>query len=229
MSVTTEYAPRVAFLCGRGGGDFVALTKARDRGLVRFETVAFFTTHRDSTALRLHSEQPSRVTPTVLENIRSDRESAFRRIGRELEAARPDLVFLCGFTFLLPPFILKGREERVINTHHATLPEHPGLFTKEQLVAAGEPELGATVHIVDEGVDTGKVLAAARFPNFGMESFDRVLRYYRFVQDVLIVQVMRDLTDRKNDGRVVEYHDIRFEPSVEIRIIESIKGDHGFA
>ena len=67
------------------------------------------------------------------------------------------------------------------------------MFRKEELAASHDKFLGATVHRVDEGMDTGPILAQAAFPNYGLQAFDRVLRTYRFIQDVLMVQVFRDL------------------------------------
>jgi phosphoribosylglycinamide formyltransferase-1 len=163
-----------------------------------------------------------------MDNIRSERDQAFEQISACLQAARPDLIVLCGFTFLLPKTLVGAFRDRIVNTHHASLPEHPGLFTKEQLVAKGEPELAATVHLVDEGMDTGRILSVARFPNFGAGDFGRVLRYYRFVQDVLVIQAVRDFAGISGAGRMVDFHDIRFFSSAEIRIIEEIKGDYDF-
>lgn len=221
--------PRVGFLCGKGGGDFRALTRARSRGLVDFRTVAFITSNPDSTALNIHRLELDAIEPVVLHRISADRKAAFSSIEACLAAAAPDWIFLCGFTYLLPSAIVAAWRNRIINTHHASLPEHPGLFTKESLVALGEPELAATVHLVDEGVDTGSILAKAAFPNFGPENFDTILRYYRFAQDVLIVQVFRDLQDRSADMRVDTFHDIRFTPDVDLRVLEACGKDHGFA
>lgn len=228
MEMKRPPVPRIAFLTGKGGGDFIALQRARARGLVDFETVAFITTSPASNALTAYREHPESAGPLVVENMRSDREKAFDRIAASLSAARPDYIFLCGFTYLLPAGLVQAFKDRIINTHHAALPDHPGLFTKEQLVAKGEPELAATVHLVDEGVDTGRILFAARFPNFGADAFGKILRYYRFVQDVLIVQTLRSLTGSSGTERMVDFHDIRFFSSAEIRIIDEIKGDYDF-
>jgi phosphoribosylglycinamide formyltransferase-1 len=69
-----------------------------------------------------------------------------------------DLVVAAGYMHLLTPAFLKRFPGRVVNVHPALLPAFPGLHAVEEALAAGVDETGATVHIVDEGVDTGPVL-----------------------------------------------------------------------
>ena len=64
---------------------------------------------------------------------------------------------------LLRPTFLE-RFERIVNTHSAPLPDFPGAHPIEDVLAAGVPETAATVHYVDEGVDTGPVITAERVP-----------------------------------------------------------------
>ena len=76
-----------------------------------------------------------------------------------LEQARVDLVVLAGYMRLLGPSFLARFPQRVINVHPALLPAFPGLHSVEQAVAHGVKVFGVTVHFVDEGVDTGPIIA----------------------------------------------------------------------
>jgi phosphoribosylglycinamide formyltransferase 1 len=67
------------------------------------------------------------------------------------------LVVCAGYMQLLRPVFL-GRFERVVNTHSAPLPDFPGAHPIEDVLAAGVSETAATIHWVDEGVDTGPVI-----------------------------------------------------------------------
>ena len=84
--------------------------------------------------------------------------------NRALEAAiggyEPDLVVLAGFMRIVDAGIVS--RFRVVNTHPALLPAFPGAHAIRDALAAGATETGVTVHWVDEGVDTGPVIAQAR-------------------------------------------------------------------
>jgi phosphoribosylglycinamide formyltransferase-1 len=69
------------------------------------------------------------------------------------------LVVCAGYMHLLRPAFLE-RFDRIVNTHSAPLPEFPGAHPIEDVLAAGVKQTAATVHYVDEGVDTGPVIAA---------------------------------------------------------------------
>jgi phosphoribosylglycinamide formyltransferase-1 len=73
------------------------------------------------------------------------------------------LVVCAGYMQLLRPTFL-DRFERIVNTHSAPLPEFPGAHPIEDVLAAGVGQTAATVHYVDEGVDTGPVIVAEAVP-----------------------------------------------------------------
>ena len=74
------------------------------------------------------------------------------------------LVVCAGYMHLLEPVFLERFPERVVNVHPAPLPAFPGPHPLEDLLAAGAAEAAATVHYVDEGVDTGEVIASEPVP-----------------------------------------------------------------
>jgi phosphoribosylglycinamide formyltransferase-1 len=70
-----------------------------------------------------------------------------------------ELVVLAGYMQLVSPAFLNAFPQRVINVHPALLPAFPGLQAVEQALAYGAKVFGVTVHFVDEGVDSGPVIA----------------------------------------------------------------------
>jgi formyltetrahydrofolate-dependent phosphoribosylglycinamide formyltransferase len=74
----------------------------------------------------------------------------------------PDLVVLAGFMRVLAPSVVT--RFRIVNTHPALLPAFPGAHAIRDALAAGVPTTGVTVHWVDEGVDTGPVIAQESVP-----------------------------------------------------------------
>lgn len=80
-------------------------------------------------------------------------------IAEWLEASGVELVVLAGYMQLLDAAFLARFPGRVINVHPALLPAFPGIGAVEQAVAYGVKVFGVTVHFVDEGVDTGPIIA----------------------------------------------------------------------
>jgi folate-dependent phosphoribosylglycinamide formyltransferase PurN len=86
---------------------------------------------------------------------------------RLLDAAKCDLLVLAGYLRLLPRDVIAAMKGRVINIHPALLPRHGGRGmyghrVHEAVLAAGEAESGATVHLVDEEYDRGAILGQGR-------------------------------------------------------------------
>lgn len=89
----------------------------------------------------------------------ADREAWDRALAACVAAHEPDLVVSAGFARLLGAAFLSRFGGRTINTHPALLPAFPGAHPVRDTIAHGAKVTGATVHLVDAGVDTGPVLA----------------------------------------------------------------------
>jgi phosphoribosylglycinamide formyltransferase-1 len=102
----------------------------------------------------------------------TDREAYDQALLERLRAARVDLVCLAGYMRLVTPGFLRAFAAtersrgcpRVVNIHPALLPAFPGLHGPRQALEAGVKLAGCTVHFVDEGTDTGPIIAQASVP-----------------------------------------------------------------
>jgi phosphoribosylglycinamide formyltransferase-1 len=101
--------------------------------------------------------------PTFVEPVRRhpDRATWNAALTAAVAAHRPDLVVSAGFMKILGPEFLDGIGCPMLNTHPALLPAFPGPHPVTDTLAYGVKVTGATVHLVDAGVDTGPVLAQA--------------------------------------------------------------------
>ena len=88
-----------------------------------------------------------------------DRAARDAAIAGWLEGLGVELVVLAGYMQLLDPAFLARFESRVVNVHPALLPAFPGVRAVEQALDYGVKVFGVTVHFVDEGVDTGRIIA----------------------------------------------------------------------
>jgi len=102
------------------------------------------------------------------------------------------LVVCAGYMHLLRPAFLE-RFERVVNTHSAPLPEFPGAHPIEDVLAAGVGETAATVHYVDEGVDTGPVIVAEPVPVRDDDTVETLRARVQEVEHRLLPQAVKEL------------------------------------
>ncbi len=93
-----------------------------------------------------------------------DRDARDAAMADWLVNQQVELVVCAGYMHLLRPVFLDRFPNRVVNVHPAPLPDFPGTHPLEDVLAAGAPAAAATVHFVDEGVDTGAVIASESVP-----------------------------------------------------------------
>lgn len=94
----------------------------------------------------------------------SSREAYDDALVGALKEAGVELVALAGFMRIVTPRFLQAFPGRVVNIHPSLLPAFPGLHAQRQALTAGVKESGCTVHFVDEGCDTGAIIAQAKVP-----------------------------------------------------------------
>ena len=93
-----------------------------------------------------------------------DREIYDRQLIEGLRAHHVDLVCLAGFMRLLSGHFIREFPQRILNIHPSLLPAFPGLDAQHQALAHGVKIAGCTVHFVDEGLDSGPIVAQASVP-----------------------------------------------------------------
>jgi phosphoribosylglycinamide formyltransferase-1 len=98
-----------------------------------------------------------------------------------------------GYTHLLTIDFLDRFLGRVVNVHPALLPAFPGAHAVEDALAAGVRETGATVHLVDEGVDTGPVLRQEAVPVLPDDTVESLHARIREVEHRLLPEVVKEL------------------------------------
>ena len=103
------------------------------------------------------------------------------------------LVVCAGYMHLLRPTFLERFPGRIVNTHPAPLPDFPGAHPIEDVLAAGAKETAATVHYVDEGVDTGPVIAAERVPVCDGDTVESLRERVQAVEHRLLPRAVREL------------------------------------
>ncbi|MGW9627905.1 phosphoribosylglycinamide formyltransferase [Microbacterium sp. NPDC055521] len=118
---------------------------------------------RDAAGLA-HAEEFGIPTFTVPYAAYPSREEWGRELAAQLDAWQPDLIVLSGLMRLLPPAVVERYAPNIINTHPAYLPEFPGAHGVRDALATGAAETGASIIVIDDGIDSGPILAQERVP-----------------------------------------------------------------
>jgi phosphoribosylglycinamide formyltransferase 1 len=121
------------------------------------------------------------------------REARDEAMAAWLEERGVTLVVCAGYMHLLRRPFFDHFEGRIVNTHSAPLPEFPGAHPIEDVLAAGVPESAATVHYVDEGIDTGPVIVAERVPVLESDTVDTLRARVQAVEHRLLPDTVRSL------------------------------------
>lgn len=139
------------------GSLFATLAGAVAAGTVPAELVALVT-DRPCAALERAAEAGVQ-TLVVPPGEHDDRAAWDVVLAAQLLPLRPDWLVSAGFMRILGPAVLAAFPQRIVNTHPALLPSFPGAHAVRDALAYGVRVTGCTVHLVDEGTDTGPVLA----------------------------------------------------------------------
>jgi phosphoribosylglycinamide formyltransferase 1 len=106
-----------------------------------------------------------------------------------------ELVVCAGYMHLLRRSFLDRFPGRIVNTHSAPLPDFPGAHPIEDVLAAGVRQTAATVHFVDEGVDTGAVIVAEPVPVHDGDTVDTLRARVQAVEHRLLPETVRGLIE----------------------------------
>ncbi|MEV8251854.1 phosphoribosylglycinamide formyltransferase [Microbacterium sp. NPDC076768] len=140
-----------------------------------------------------HAEEFGIPSFTVPWRQHETREAWGEELANQLAVWKPDLVVLSGLMRLLPPSLVATYSPRLINTHPAFLPEFPGAHGVRDALASGAAETGASVIVVDDGVDTGPILAQERVPILDGDTEHSLHERIKPVERRLLIDVVRGI------------------------------------
>ena|SRR5690554_5364091 len=124
-----------------------------------------------------------------------DRDSWGAALLEQVQRWEPDLVILSGLMRLLPANVVEALSPNLINTHPAYLPEFPGAHGVRDAIAAGVTQTGASVIVVDNGVDSGPIISQRRVPVLPHDTESTLHDRIKLVERELLVQAVLDIAN----------------------------------
>ncbi len=149
---------------------------------------------RDAPGLA-HAEEFGVPTFTVPYTSFESREAWGQALLEQIRVWNPDLLVLSGLMRLLPASVVDALAPNIINTHPAYLPEFPGAHAVRDAIAAGASESGASIIVVDNGVDTGSIIVRERVPVVEGDTEQTLHERIKPVERRLLVQTVLDIAD----------------------------------
>lgn len=186
----------VVVLISGSGSNLRALLEAADNPLFPARVVAVGS---DVPAEGLaHADQFGVPTFVVNPKAFATREEWAEVLLSNVQYFEPDLVVLAGFMRILPANFVNALTPNLINMHPSLLPEFPGAHAVRDALAAGATKTGATIHVVDEGVDTGPQLAQRELEILPGETEAELHERIKQIERELIVQTVRAIAELKS-------------------------------
>jgi len=142
-----------------------------------------------------HAEEYGIPTFSVALSNFDSRDEWGDALLEQIAVWNPDLVVLSGFMKLLPPAVVAALSPALINTHPAYLPEFPGAHGVRDALSAGVTATGASVIVVDNGVDSGPILAQERIPVLQDDTEATLHERIKPVERRLLIQAILDIAN----------------------------------
>ena len=187
--------PRVAILISGRGSNMVALARAAQNGVLagRCEIAAVVSSRPAAPGLALAQELG--LATFALDARQLSKDAYDAALLAVLENCRADVVALAGYLRLLSPRVVARYRGRILNIHPADTARHQGLHGYEWAFDQRLPATRITVHLVDEGLDTGRVLAQREVDLRGAETLAEVERRGLAVEHALYPETLRAFLD----------------------------------
>lgn len=191
---------KVAVLVSGGGTNLQALIdKVADGQLSEVELVKVISSKEGAFALERAAKAG---IPTAVAKEQAD-------VLRELSESGAELIVLAGYMKVLSAEIIKNYRNRIINIHPSLIPKYCGkgfygIRVHQAVIAGGETESGATVHYVDEGVDTGEIILQRKVPVEPGDTPEELAARVLEVEHVILAEglktAIRNLDKKESEG-----------------------------
>ena len=190
----TDHRPaRLAILLSGRGSNMLALAEAVRAGVLQGQAEIVVVFSNDPAAPGLDSAAALGLPTASLSSKGRKREEFDREVVATLQAYQPDYVVLAGYMRVLSPTFVRAFAGRIINIHPADTHQHQGLHAYEWAFDNRLPETKIAVHLVDEGLDTGPVLAQQVVNLVGADTLAEVQRRGLAVEHTLYADTLAAL------------------------------------
>jgi len=182
----------LGFMASGRGSNIASILRFIERGELNANPRIIVTNNYRAPALELgrKNDIPSYYVPYS--------ENSDQRILRLMQDHNVNMILLAGYLKKLRPELIANYANRILNIHPALLPKYGGkgmygMRVHEAVIQAGETESGATIHLVDEKYDHGKILAQYKVPVYKRDTPESLAERVLRVEHILYPQILIDI------------------------------------
>ncbi len=187
---------KLAVLASGNGSNFQAIVDAIESKRLKAEVVKLISDNPLSYALKRAAKH--QIPNALYDRKKFKDQSTFEKaILEDLKNSQAEWVALAGFMRILSPLFLKAFPQRILNIHPSLLPAFPGLNAIEQAFHSGVKVMGCSVHLVDEGCDTGPLLAQKSFELRSDDNLESVTQRMHLMEHELYLEVLQRIEEGK--------------------------------
>ena len=147
----------LAILLSGNGTNFQAIVDSIDNGQLKAVIKVVISNNKNAFGLK-RARNHNIKNLCIDHKDFADRESYDQKLMETIEQENVDFIVLAGFMRILGSDFVKNFPKKIINIHPSLLPKYPGLNTHKKVLENKDKEHGVTVHLVDEGLDTGPII-----------------------------------------------------------------------
>lgn len=188
--MSIDVRPRVAVFASGTGSNFEAMMSSDQR---EFDVVMLICDRPKAHVIGLAAGHG--VETVVLDPKQYESKSAYEQtILQRLRRANVQWIVLAGYMRIVGEDLLEAYPNKIINIHPSLLPSFPGKDAVEQALAAGVKVSGVTIHYVDEGIDTGPIIAQEPVTVFPKDTATSLQQRIQQVEHVLYTRIVNEIT-----------------------------------
>lgn len=180
------------------GTTFQAVIDAMQSGALEARCLGLIADREDRGCIA--RAQAAGLPTVIVERLKGEeREEYDRRVDEAINGLakhsedRKVIIACMGWMFILSPWFVQKWRNRILNVHPALLPRHPGGHAIEDALRAGDTETGMTIHWIDEGVDTGKIIEQKKCSIVPDDTIDTLKDRVQLLEKEWYPKVLQDL------------------------------------
>lgn len=173
------------------GTNAEALLKAWKKGTIQGIEPSHVISNRKAAKGLERAKNFNIPTAHIPKMLKETNEEYSQKIIKYFDEDKPALILLAGFMLVLGKNIIEEFKKRILNIHPSILPDHRGKDAIKDAFKEGDEKMGATIHLVDDGVDTGQIIAQRYFNRNQTDTLDSVTKKMHKLEHALYPLVVK--------------------------------------
>ena len=186
----------LAILLSGNGTNLQAIIDSIDSGLLKADIKIVISNNKDAFGLKRAKINSIKNLYVDHKNF-ADRESFDKRLLKEVKQEKIDFIVLAGFMRILGSNFIRNFPNKILNIHPSLLPKYPGLNTHKKVLENKDKEHGVTVHLVDEGLDSGPIIGSIKLKVIDGEKESDLVRRIHKIEHYIYPKILSEFQEGK--------------------------------